>query len=78
VLLAESLRVRRWLLNQFVANEKAQVRVREQQRVAHSDALAREHVIAARESAKAAKMAAYAALAAALGAIGQLIVAIVK
>jgi hypothetical protein len=62
----------------YVGAAAAQARAQERQFADYSAGLAREHVIAARESAKAAKMAAWAALAAAIGAIAQVIVAIVK
>jgi hypothetical protein len=66
------------MTNQFIEAAAAQKSAREQQRAAHSDAIARESLIAAKQSAKAAKMAALAALAAAVGTVGQVIVAIVK
>jgi hypothetical protein len=66
------------MTNQFIEAAAVQESARERQHVAHSEAIARESLIAAKQSARAAKMAAWAALAAAAGVLSQLIIAIVK
>jgi hypothetical protein len=62
----------------YIEAEKTLKRTQERQFAEASVALARENMIAARNSAKAANFAAWAAAAAALGAIAQAIIAAFK